>query len=235
VLGDTFAVIGRTIIVLANLAVMFVGIPAAIRIAGIALTPVSPVFAILTLIGAVANVVGMVFAYAAIFQLAMQDLHGQSISTDTMIKVATAKFWPLLGVGFLLILGSAAGMILLIVPGVILYLAWSVAMPALVLEDRGVFAAFGRSAELTRRKRWSIFLLFFLIILVIVVVEVVLLSLFGGFQGLLSPQPSMVASVLPALLSVVTVPFFAVLTTSLFNQLRGKTGYGAEAVAEVFA
>jgi hypothetical protein len=31
------------------------------------------------------------------------------------------------------------------------------------------------------------------------------------------------------------VPFGAVLYTALFNQLRGNTGYGAEAVAEVFA
>jgi hypothetical protein len=235
VLGDTFTVIGRTIVVLANLAVLFVGIPAAIRIAGIALTPVSPVFAILTVIGAVANVVGMLFAYASIFQLAMQDLHGQSVSTDTMIKVATAKFWPLLGLIILFGLGALVGTLLLIVPGIVLVLAWSVAMPALVLEDRSVFSAFTRSAELTRHKRWSIFLLYFLVTLVFVVVELVLFSLFGGFQGLLSPQPSMVASVLSGLLSVITVPFAAVLTTSLFNQLRGKTGYGAEAVAEVFA
>jgi hypothetical protein len=235
VLSDTFAVIGRTIVPLANLAVLFVAVPAVIRIAGVALTPVSPIFSLVSLIGSVSMVVGMLYAYPCIFQLAMQDLHGQSISTDAIIKTATRKFWALLGLAILLLLGVAVGSLLLIVPGVILALAWSVSFPALVLEDRGVFAAFRRSADLTRNKRWSIFLLSFLVSLVIVIIELVLFAIFGGFRGLLSPQPSMTSLVLSALLSVITVPFGAVLSTALFNQLRGKAGYGAEEVAEVFA
>jgi membrane-anchored glycerophosphoryl diester phosphodiesterase (GDPDase) len=235
VLGDTFAVIGRTFVVLANVAVMLVAIPAAINIAGVALTPVSPVFAILSVIGSLASGVGMLLAYGAIFLLAMQDLHGQSVSTDVMFRTALSKFWPLLGVAILLVIGVGLGSLLLIVPGIILGLAWSVAMPALVLEDRRVFESFGRSAALTRNKRWSIFLLFFLVGLIAGIMELVLFAVFGGFQGLVSRQPSTVSTVLTALSSVVTVPFGAVLYTALFNQLRGNAGYGAEAVAEVFA
>lgn len=235
VLSDTFAVVGRTFVVLANVAVMFVAVPAAIRIAGIALAPVSPVFGLVSLIGAVATPVGMLFAYACIFQLAMHDLHGQPTVPDAMINTATRKFWPLLGLALLLGLAVLAGTLLLIVPGVMLVLAWSAAFPALVLEDRGVFAAFRRSADLTRGRRWSIFLLFFLVALVVMVIELVLFAIFGGFRGLLAPQQSMTTLVLTALLSVVTIPFGAVLNTALFNQLRGKAGYGAEEVAEVFA
>jgi hypothetical protein len=235
VLSDTFAVIGRTIVVLANLAVLFVAVPAVIRIAGVALTPVSPIFSLVNLIGSVSTLVGMLFAYPCIFQVAMQDLHGQSISTDAIIKTATRKFWALLGLAILLLLGVAVGSLLLIVPGVILALAWSVSFPALVLEDRGVFAAFRRSADLTRGKRWSIFLLFFLVSLVVVIIELVLFAIFGGLRGLVSSEQNMPALVLAALLSVITVPFGAVLSTALFNQLRGKAGYGAEEVAEVFA
>lgn len=235
VLGDTFNVIGRTFVVLANVAVMFVAIPAVLSIAGAVLTSVSPAFAILTHIGAIATAVGVLLAYPAIFQLAMQDLHGQSASTEAMFKTARAKFWPLLGLGILLGLGVAAGAVFLIVPGVILGLAWSVAMPALVLEDRGVFAAFGRSAALTRGRRWSIFLLLLLVGLVTFVIELVFLAVFGGVQGLLSREPSIANTVLSSLFGVVTIPFGAVLNTALFNQLRGTQGYGAEAVAEVFA
>ena len=235
VLSDTFAVIGRTFIVLANVAVMFIAIPTVVRIAGVILTPLSPVFGLLTMLGGLATGVGMLLAYGAIFQLAMQDLHGQSVATDVMIKTALGKFWPLLGLALLLGLGVVAGAVLLIVPGVILALAWSVAMPALVLEDRGVFDSFRRSAALTRRKRWSIFLLFFLVSLVSLIVQVVLLAVFGGFHELLSREPSITATVLTSLFSVVTIPFGAVMSTALFNLLRGKEGYGAEAVAEVFA
>jgi hypothetical protein len=235
VLSDTFAVIGRTFVVLANLAVMFVAIPAAINIAGVALTPVSPIFAILSLIGSIASGVGVLLAYSAIFLLAMQDLHGQTASTEIMIKTALSKFWPMLGVAILLGLGVFVGALLLIVPGVILALAWSVAMPALVLEDRGVFESFGRSAALTRGKRGSIFLMSFLVGVIMGIIELVLFAVFGGFHGLVTREPSTVTTVLSSLLSVVTVPFGAVLSTALFNQLRGNAGYGAEAVAEVFA
>jgi len=235
VLSDTFAVIGRTFVKLANIAVMFVAIPAAINIAGVALTPVSPIFAVLSVIGALASIVGAILAYGSIFLLAMEDLHGQSASPDAIFKTAMRKFWPLLGLVILMGIGIVLGGILLIVPGVVLALAWSVAMPALVVEDRGVFESFGRSLALTRHKRWSIFLLFFLVTLVVAVVEVVLFALFGGFHGLVSRQPSTINTVLSALVSVVTMPFGAVLSTALFNQLRGREGYGAEAVAEVFA
>ena len=262
VLSDTFAVIGRSFIVLANVAVMLIAIPAAIRIAGVALTPVSPIFALLTVIGWLATGVGTLLAYGVIFQIAMQDLHGQAASTDLVFKVALSRLWPLagmaillavgvilaslvlivpgvilgkLGLGILLGLGMFLGGLLLIIVGVMLGLAWSVAMPALVLENRGVFESFKRSADLTRSKRWSIFLLYFLVVIVTVIMEVVLVAIFGGFHGLRSGQPALAATALSSLLSVVTVPFGAVLSTALFDQLRGREGYGADAVAEVFA
>jgi hypothetical protein len=235
VLSDTFAVIGRSFVVLANLSVMLIAIPAAIRIAGAALTPVSPIFAILSVIGALATVVGVLLAYGVMFQVAMQDLHGQSGSTDGLFKTALGKFWPLLGLAIVYAVGIVLGSLLLIVPGIIVGLAWSVAMPALVLEDRGVFASIGRSAALTRGKRWSIFLLFFLVTLVTIIVELVLIAIFGGFHGLVSGQASITSTVLSSLLSVVTIPFGAVMSTALFDALRGREGYGAEAVAEVFA
>jgi hypothetical protein len=261
VLGDTFAVIGRTFVVLANVAVMLIAIPAVIRIAGEALTPASPAFSILSAIGLLATGVGTLLAYAVIFQVAMRGLHGQSASVDGMFRVALRKFWPMLGFVMLIILGlclvalllvvprfvfgpagSAAAavmtlcvLLLLVVPVIMLGLAWSVALPALVLEDCGVFASFGRSAALTRGKRWSLFLLYFLVSLVTVIIELVLFAIFGGFHGLVSREPSLTNTVLTSLLGVISIPFGAVLNTALFDQLRGREGYGAEAVAEVFA
>jgi hypothetical protein len=235
VLGDTFAVIGRNIVVLANLAVLFVAIPEAINIAGVALAQVAPVFGLLALIGQLATAVGLLLAYAAIFQVAMQDLHGQPVATDRLFRVAAGKFWPLLGLFLLFTLGVTVGLLLLVVPGVVLAMAWSVAMPAVVLEDRGVFSAFGRSAALTRGKRWSIFLLFFIVWLISFIVELVLIILFGGFQAFVGRQHSLVPTVVLQLLGVIAIPFWAVMMTCLFNRLRGNAGYGAEAVAEVFA
>ena len=235
VLSDAFAVIGRSFVVLANIAVMCLAIPAVIRIAGVVLTPLSPAFGVLSLIGSLGTLVGMLFTYATVFQLAMNDLHDQPTTTDAVFKIAARKFWPMLGLAILFGLGVFLGCILLIVPGMILALAWSVAFPALVLEDRGIVDSFKRSAALTRGKRWSIFLLFFMVGIVILIAEMVLFALFGGFSGILTGRPSTASVVISALLSVITIPFGAIISTALLNQLRGKGSYGAEAVAEVFA
>ena len=48
-------------------------------------------------------------------------------------------------VGFLVILACVA----LIVPGVLLAVRWSLAVPAMVLEDKGIGEAMSRSTELT--------------------------------------------------------------------------------------
>jgi hypothetical protein len=235
VLGDTFAVIGRTFVLLANVALMFVAIPAVIRIAGIVLLPLSPAFGFLSAIGLAAGVVGALLAWAAIYQIAMMGLHGESATHAHVLDKAAQRFWPLLVLVLLAGLGVFFGLVLLIVPGVILGLAWSVAFPALVLEDRGVRSSFGRSVALTRGKRWSIFVLYFMVTIVTLIVELVLFALFGGFHNFVPGQGSVLSTVLSSLISVVTIPFGAVLSTALFNRLRGEQSHGAEAVAEVFA
>jgi hypothetical protein len=64
---------------------------------------------------------------------------------------------PLIGLGFLIALATTVGFLLLIVPGILLYVIWSVAAPALVEERQGIFAALGRSSELTHGSRWKVF------------------------------------------------------------------------------
>ena len=48
-------------------------------------------------------------------------------------------------------LGVWVGLLLFIIPGIMLMLRWSVAVPACVLEGTGPVASLGRSAALTQR------------------------------------------------------------------------------------
>ena len=57
------------------------------------------------------------------------------------------------------------GFIFLIVPGILLMLRWSLAVPAKVLENRGVGDAMSRSSELTQRNRGRIFVIWTLFIM----------------------------------------------------------------------
>ena len=45
----------------------------------------------------------------------------------------------------------------MIVPGLILITIWAVVAPSIVVEDKGVFEAFGRSRELVRGNGWKVF------------------------------------------------------------------------------
>ena len=49
------------------------------------------------------------------------------------------------------------GMLLLVVPGIVLAVAWCTAIPAVVVERMGPVAALRRSFALTRGQRWAVF------------------------------------------------------------------------------
>ncbi len=104
---------------------------------------------------------------------------GQSSFADCL-SAGFAKFLPLVGLMILWYLALIPAFILLFIPGLILSTMWSAAIPALVGENLGVFASFGRSRELTRGMRLSIFGTWFLVMVVFyIVVFGVILSLLG--------------------------------------------------------
>lgn len=69
------------------------------------------------------------------------------------------------GVGFLIGLGTLA----LIVPGIILFLRWSLVVPVAVLEHVGMRDAMSRSATLTKGHRGRVFMIYFLFIVLTLV------------------------------------------------------------------
>lgn len=98
-------------------------------------------------------------------------------------------FLPVLGLTILWWLGFILGWMVLIVPATILASMWAVALPAMVGEGIGVFAAFGRSRELTRGNRLSIFGVLFLLIVIYYVLAMVIAGSMigaGAFSGALS-------------------------------------------------
>jgi len=72
----------------------------------------------------------------------------------------------MIGVG----IGVGIGFVLLIVPGIILGLMWSLTIPVAVLEDKGLRDATSRSAELTKGNPRRIFMIYFLFIVLMYIV-----------------------------------------------------------------
>lgn len=105
------------------------------------------------------------FLAASLYSLSLSELEGETPTPQEVFRRGGQMFLPLLGLNILFFLGVLAGMILLVVPGVILALMWCVSGPALMAEQAGITESFRRSTDLTRGHRWmlfAVFLLFFI-------------------------------------------------------------------------
>ena len=91
-------------------------------------------------------------------------------SVRDLLRGVEPVFWPLVAVSILAGLAIAIGFVLLIIPGLILMVIWSVIAPVVVLERPGVFAAFGRSRELVRGNGWNVFAVILIVFLAVAVV-----------------------------------------------------------------
>jgi hypothetical protein len=69
-----------------------------------------------------------------------------------------------MGLSFLISMAAGVGFLALIVPGVLLLIMWSVAVPAKVLEQKSVFNSMSRSMELTKGGWARIFVVGLLIV-----------------------------------------------------------------------
>jgi uncharacterized membrane protein len=121
---------------------------------------------------------------------------------------------PLLGAGFVFLLGLWGGFLIFVVPGLILLTMWSVITPAIVIERTGAIAAFRRSRVLTKGNRWRIFLVILAILALLLVVSAVNYAVVFSEPG--GTLPSIV---LAALISSLILPFEGLATSSLYYRL----------------
>lgn len=149
---------------------------------------------------------------------------------------------PVVGLMILLVIAVYIGLIFLIVPGVILFVMWAVASPALVAERTGVFGAFGRSRQLTKGARWKVFGVELIIMVISWVIYGVVAA--GVFRSLETGGAAEIARnglpfgwlVLNAVISTFVNAFWSTVQTSLYVELRNwKDGHSDQALEEIFA
>jgi len=119
---------------------------------------------------------------------------------EPLLRATSRRAGGLLGVSLLTGIGVAVGLFLLIVPGLILFTRWSLAVPAVMLEGRSPRDAMRRSRELVRGHGWQVFAVF-----LTVTVAAGLASL--GIERALSPVLGLWLSL--TLASTLTTPFAA--------------------------
>lgn len=173
---------------------------------------------------------------AALVHGTVSDLNGKKASFGDCLQTGLRTCLPVIGLSFLFGIALVFGFVLLIVPGVLMFLAWAVIVPVLVVENTGVFGAFGRSSELTKDHRWAIFGLAVVVCLITMILGFAVrpfqsaLAQPGG--GMLAMSPLLAIN---GIVSVITTTIVAVGTASVYYELRSiKEGIGPEQLAAVF-
>ena len=127
----------------------------------------------------------------------------------------------------------AMGLLLLIVPGIIMICALIVTTPALVLENiPSATGAMGRSWQLTRGFRGRIFGAIVVAFVLIAVPTIALGALVGLLGGVSEEFALIVVLLMTSLLQLLAYPFFYVLATLFYYDLRvRKEAYDLEMLA----
>jgi hypothetical protein len=162
---------------------------------------------------------------------AIQFLAGRRFSVGALLRVGLERAIPVLLAGLLAGLLTVVGGVLLIVPGIIVFCATAVAIPAVVAESRGPIDAIRRSFRLTKGRRLSIALAFLVMGLVAWTVSALGLlpmALGGG-------MPSAVAGFVAFVVGAIAAPLWILLPAVAYHDLRvAKEGVATAELARVF-
>jgi hypothetical protein len=174
------------------------------------------------------NLLLVAFSQAATV-IAVSDVHlGKQANIGNAFAGAKDCLLEIIVISIFVGLGLFFGFLLLIVPGVILALAWSLAVPVAVIEKEGPLDAIPRSARLTKGNRSRIFVILLLVLVfkfVVALIFQVPIFFFTGLSTLLHPQtiPSWVNAyslIAGFLSSSLVVPISTIATALIYYDLR---------------
>jgi len=178
----------------------------------------------------------------ALIHATVADLNGRRATLSECLRTGMRFFLPLTAILILYGLGVFFAFFLLIVPAIMIGVAWAVAIPSEVVERTGVFGAFTRSGQLTKNNRWRIFGLLLLWTIVYTTVQSTLTQLAGlGAAPMAAASASPFAAMGPAYWIVLAISTFANalvggpgMAVIYYELRRVKEGVGPEALASVF-
>ena len=180
--------------------------------------------------------IGAAFVLAACVKALSDAYLAQSPSVGGSLRFGLRRLLPLILLEVIFYIGLILGLVLLIIPGIWLYAAWSVRVPALVVERAGPFRALGRSRRLVKGRWWPTAGVLLISTVMVGVIGALLGAGLGAAAGDSNPSPlsSVTVTVLTAIVSgVLLQPFSAAVVTVLYYDLRIRhEGYDLELLAD---
>jgi hypothetical protein len=241
VFGRTFEVIGRNIALYLALSVVLVGLPTLVFQLLVPQMQNQNALRDAILTGSMGNWLGMIalaglvgtlfryFLQATLVRATIEDLSDRRPNFGDCFSTGLAVVLPVIGIAIVSAVAIVFACLLLIVPGIMLAIAWSVAIPAKVAERTGVFDSLSRSRVLTKGHRWKIFWLLLLTAMLMGFIQGALVAALAAF----GPTAGAFAS---AIVSAIAAAVMATLVATMYVELRtAKEGTDVSTLAAVFS
>ncbi len=189
-----------------------------------------------TLLSLAVSLVGGVLVAGMATVCAAQDTLGRP-TTGADWRDRLGRSWPvLLGLSVVVGVLVGAGLLLLLIPGVLVYLGWLVATPIAVMERSGIARSLRRSAALTTGERGRLLGLVAAVLAVTVVLTRFITSLQGQvFDQLSATGALLVSEGISCLLGMITGSWAGAVSALTYIDLRIRKENLAPALAAVAA
>lgn len=169
------------------------------------------------------------FLTAVIVYGALRYLQGSRAGFVACLMQGLRRIVPIVAIAVITTVLVTVGMVLLIVPGIIIFLMICLGIPVLMVENPGVLGSLQRSRALTKGYRWNLFGIFLLAFVLVVIVNVVVTV---PFALVLPEAANMVVGLL---LQLFTTVYLAVVLAVVYHDLRvAKEGVSTAQLAAVF-
>ena len=147
------------------------------------------------------------------------------------LRFARSKLGSLLWLSFLTAVLALGGLILCILPGLYLWIVWSVAAPVLLLEDLRGWQAMKRSRQLVKGRFWATVGVLLLVAILTGIVQGVFVGILAGVIGVSGNDVALALAdaIGQTASSALTTPLSAAVVTVLYFDLRvRKEGFDLE-------
>ena len=147
----------------------------------------------------------------------VQQLRGETVNVGSNVQRVLARIVPLVLTVFYGFVVVCAGLLALIIPGLIAMTAFFVAIPACILDRTGPNSSLSRSADLTRSHRWPIFAVIAAFLILNIILNAALNKILGAIAATLWHQVRLllVGAIVPA--------FWTVVIAVIYFDLRAAT------------
>jgi hypothetical protein len=172
-------------------------------------------FVAAALVTAVISVIISAALQAAILRAAVRATIGDPVDPEESYRYGFKRLGSVILVSVLVGLAVAGGLILLIIPGIIFLVLFSVSVPVLIVEDRRGRAAMSRSWHLAKGHFWHAF--------GVIVVAAIITGLVGGAIGAIGGSAWFARWIFTAIAQILTAPFSALVSVLLYLDLRARS------------